>query len=186
MDANTAGQVAAIIKAAWIQGSLTFTAGFLALIGGSFAYFGAKLQFRAQKERENAERLGYAARLRPLLSDFLSDLQGRAEHANYLCSRAHNGAHFGLTLDGQIEFPEVLRDEHWRDHAKLGHAFVEWITKLNLEAAYYEGFCQEHGHGRSDAVVDGIGKTSVEENFTILSKMISAVGECTKEIDKQR
>ena len=133
----------ATIEAAWIQGGLTVFAGVLAVLGGSFAYFGAVRQVRLDEKRYKVRVTAYRFRI-GALADELDGLARVCWGEALIALRRFREADssYSIPIYALPLFPE-FSDEHWEDHALLGQEAVRAIHNVRSNLREYMLFRKE-------------------------------------------
>ena len=195
----------ATIIAALIQGGLTCLAGIIALIGGFLAYRGAvraaSIGVRLEEKKYDARVAAYQYRIGLEVRRLELSLKVCSGEATITLDRFRSdGASRPMPELQLYDVPE-FSDRNWEDHALLGQAAVQAISKINHLLDKYISFQREvikeklmtdsipscaRAMGPPQKHLDGSLSMSlakaVEENEALAKEALAAVGELKSSI----
>jgi hypothetical protein len=190
----------ATLRAAWIQGLLTFAAGIFVIVGAWLALRGAvdaaQVQVRLAEKRDAARVAAYRHRIRALIEDIEPRVVVVLNEGETALGRYNEiGGHYQVAVFALPSYPD-LAEQHWENHALLGLGAVRAIYKARLALQNFATFqqevdetglrCDDHAEryqtfgnriDNEDGSITYETEAVVEENVTLLKEIKTAIVE---------
>jgi hypothetical protein len=126
-------QAQATIDGAWIQGTMTLSAGFAAIVAAGIAYKVSIRQVRHSESQHNARVLAYTIKLKLAIEDLMSQAISRYKLDKEALDHYRNGnGNYYLELKPFAE-PMEFSDNEWEYHALLGEQVVRKLNHCRKE-----------------------------------------------------